>query len=104
MVQNNKFWNEHRHEGLSKNEAKVYQMIDTLKHLPLFKKYANTLEFITDGHKKFGMIEIGPWFKWVSGNQLEKIRTRFDIPGFFALNTRIINAFSILFTTESHGF
>lgn len=79
LVQNNKFWLENRHEKLSKNELKVYQMIDTLKQLPLFKKYANTLEFITDGHKKFGMIETGPWFKWVSGNQLEKIRTRFDI-------------------------
>lgn len=79
LVQNNKYWNDNRHEELSKNEAKVYQMIDTLKQMPLFKKYANTLSFITDGHTKLGKIEIGPWFKWVSGNQLEKIRTRFDI-------------------------
>lgn len=79
MVQNNKYWTDNRHEELSKNEAKVYQLIDTLKQMPLFKKYSNTLSFITDGHVKLGKIEIGPWFKWVSGNQLEKIRTRFDI-------------------------
>ena len=32
-----------------------------------------------DGHRKFGPIEIGPWYKWVSGNQLEKTRLRFDL-------------------------
>ncbi len=73
------FWNNSRHEPLSLNENKVYKMIDTLKQIPLFKKYSNTLQFIFDGHIKLGAIEIGPWFKWFSGNQLEKIRMRFDV-------------------------
>lgn len=73
------FWNINRHEPLSLNENKVYKMIDTLKHLPVFKKYSNTLQFIFDGHYKLGLLEIGPWFKWVSGNHLEKIRMRFDL-------------------------
>jgi len=73
------FWNNNRHEPLSLNENKVYQMIDTLKQMPIFKKYSNTLQFIFDGHKKFGTVEIGPWFKWASGNQLEKVRLRFDL-------------------------
>ncbi|MBS1628371.1 MAG: carboxypeptidase-like regulatory domain-containing protein [Bacteroidetes bacterium] len=68
-----------RHEPLSHNENKVYAMIDTLKNMPLFQKYSNTLQFIFDGHKQLGKIEIGPWFKWLSGNQLEKVRMRFDI-------------------------
>jgi hypothetical protein len=73
------FWNESRHEPLSLNENKVYHMIDTLKQMPVFIKYSNTLQFIFDGHKKLGAIEIGPWFKWASGNQLEKVRLRFDL-------------------------
>jgi hypothetical protein len=76
---NNNYFNNNRYEALSINENKVYAMIDTLKHIPLFKKYSDDLEFIFDGHKKLGMIEIGPWFKWISGNQLEKIRVRFDV-------------------------
>jgi hypothetical protein len=79
LVQNNQFWNDNRHETLTTNEANVYHMMDTLKQLPLFKKYTNTIEFIADGHKKFGAIEIGPWYKWISRNQLEHVRTRFDI-------------------------
>jgi hypothetical protein len=73
------FWEKERHEGLSANEKKVYQMMDTIKTIPAFIKYTKTLTFIFDGHKKFGAVEIGPWFKWISGNQLEKIRMRFDL-------------------------
>lgn len=73
------FWTEGRHEQLSINENKVYAMIDTLKQMPLFKKYSTNFMFLVDGHKKFGKIEIGPWYKWVSSNELEKLRLRFDL-------------------------
>jgi len=73
------YWQEKRHETLSVNEQKVYKMIDTLKTIPLFKKYTNAVTFIVDGRKKFGMVEIGPWYKWISANQLEKLRLRFDL-------------------------
>ena len=73
------FWDNNRHEVLSKNEKQIFWMIDTLKHVPVFKRLTNTINFIVDGHKKFGAIEIGPWFKWVSYNQFEGLRTRFDL-------------------------
>ena len=73
------FWETQRHEDLSVNEKKVYQMMDTIKTIPAFIKYTKTITFIFDGHKKLGNVEIGPWFKWVSGNQLEKFRMRFDL-------------------------
>ncbi|WP_176112975.1 DUF5686 and carboxypeptidase-like regulatory domain-containing protein [Sediminibacterium ginsengisoli] len=73
------YWNEQRHEKLSVNEMKVYKMMDTIKTIPAFIKYTNAITFILDGHKKFGPIEIGPWYKWVSANQLERFRLRFDL-------------------------
>lgn len=73
------YWQSNRQEELSSNESKVYQMIDTLNKLPLFIKYKSIAEFVFDGHKKLGMLEIGPWFKWFSANQLEKNRIRFDL-------------------------
>ena len=73
------FWDVNRHEPLSLNENKIYTMIDTLKKIPLFKTYSNRLEFIFDGHKKLGTVEIGPWYKWISSNQHEKLRLRFDV-------------------------
>ena len=76
---NKAYWENNRQEELSSNEKKVYQMIDTLNKLPLFIKYKNFAEFVLDGHKKLGMIEIGPWFKWFSANQHETNRIRFDL-------------------------
>lgn len=76
---NNQFWEDNRHEELNTNERKIYWMIDTLKDMPIFKKYTNALSFFVGGYKKLGAIEIGPWYKWVSANQLERFRTRFDL-------------------------
>lgn len=73
------FWNEQRHEDLSSNEQNIYKMMDTIKTIPAFIHYTNTLTFLLDGHKKLGAVEIGPWYKWVSGNQLERFRVRFDL-------------------------
>ncbi len=73
------YWSKQRHEVLSLNERKVYSMMDTLKTIPAFVQYTKTLTFLIDGHKRYGAVEIGPWYKWISGNQLEKIRTRFDL-------------------------
>jgi hypothetical protein len=73
------YWESNRPEPLSVNEQKVYKMMDTLRSMPLFKKYSNTVDFIVSGRKKMGKIEIGPWYKWISANQLEKLRLRFDL-------------------------
>ena len=75
----NQFWENQRHEELTTNEKKVYRMMDTIKTIPAFIKYTKVLTFIFDGHIKKGAIEIGPWYKWVSGNQLERLRLRFDL-------------------------
>lgn len=73
------FWQQQRFEPLSVNEQHALRLVDTLRSLPEFKKLSNTVTFLIDGHKKLGKIEIGPWFRWISGNQLEKLRLRFDL-------------------------
>lgn len=73
------FWSQQRSEPLTLNEQHAYRLIDTLRELPAFKKLSNTITFIIDGHKKLGKVEIGPWYRWISGNQLEKLRLRFDL-------------------------
>ncbi len=73
------YWQQNRSEPLTLNETKVIGLIDTLKSLPVFKKYTERIEFIFDGHKRLGAFEIGPWYKWVSGNPIEQFRLRFDL-------------------------
>ena len=73
------YWDTSRHEELTKNEKGVYKMIDTIQTLPAFKKYYNTLYFLTTGLKYFGNYEIGPWYNWISANSWEGTRLRFDL-------------------------
>jgi hypothetical protein len=73
------YWAGERHETLTKSEAAVYKMIDTLQSMPLFKKYSDLAYFITTGYKPIGKLEIGPWFNWVTLNAWEGLRTRFDL-------------------------
>lgn len=73
------FWQQHRHEELSKSEKTVYKLLDTLERNKKYVQYRNTITFITSGTKDVGNIRLGPWYYWVSGNPWEGTRMRFDL-------------------------
>lgn len=73
------YWDQARHEELSTIESGIYQMVDTLIHLPAFKRAKETVYFLTVGYKNIGNFEIGPWYNWISYNTYEGFRTRFDL-------------------------
>ncbi len=73
------YWTESRHEELEKNEKAIYNMIDTLQSMPLFKRYSDIVSFLGTGYKAFGSFEYGPWFNVMSANVIEGFRTRLDI-------------------------
>ncbi|MEZ5083875.1 MAG: DUF5686 family protein [Bacteroidales bacterium] len=73
------FWDENRHEPLTKNEEVIYHMIDTLKNLPAFKTWIEIVETIITGYYKWNKVEIGPYASLISFNAIEG--TRFRIGG-----------------------
>ncbi len=73
------YWQESRHEELSKNEKAVYHMIDTLMKMPVFRRYTNTINFIATGYMNIGNYQIGPWQNWTFANVIEGLRLRFDL-------------------------
>ncbi len=73
------FWQQNRHEELSANEQKVYAMVDTLKNMPLVKTYIDIVQTVISGYKKMGKFKVGPYFKLMSYNEVEGIRTRLGI-------------------------
>jgi len=80
------FWQEHRHDSLSKNEAAIYGMVDSLKNNKRFQSYVDIFKMVTGGYKIVGPIEIGPLLSLISYNQVEGVRLRYGI--------RTSNAFS----------
>lgn len=73
------YWQQNRHEELSKNEQSVYTMIDTLQKMPVFRRYTNVLNFIGTGYLNVGNYQIGPWQNWIYSNVLEGFRVRWDL-------------------------
>lgn len=71
------FWNQNRDVPLSKNESGIYEMVDSVKNIPLFNTYVDAIYMFTSGYVKWGKFEIGPTYKLLSFNQTEGVRVRF---------------------------
>ncbi|MFZ4704548.1 MAG: DUF5686 family protein [Bacteroidales bacterium] len=89
------FWQQARHEELSKDERTIFHMIDTLKTLPVFNTYVNVIKMITTGYWVKGNFEVGPYMSLLSFNYLEGTRLRFG--------GRTSNDFSTKIMFEGYG-
>lgn len=73
------FWQEKRHEKLSKNEAGVYKMVDSVQNIPVFKTVADIAEIVVSGYKDIGPIKIGPYSNLITWNDVEGFRMSLGI-------------------------
>lgn len=99
MEKDKAYWNEQRHEELSKNEKAVISMIDTLRNAPVFQRFTNTLNFIGTGYLNVGNFQLGPWYNWFTANGWEGFRMRFDVGTNHKFNRKIW-----LHTYAAYGF
>ena len=56
------FWETNRHEKLSKNEAGIYSMVDSLKNMPQFNTLIDIITTVVTGYQSFGPLDFGPYF------------------------------------------
>lgn len=73
------YWQQVRHEPLSKTESAVYAMIDSIKHVPVYQTYVNVIETIFTGYLTWGNFDLGPYGYLYSRNQVEGNRFRMGI-------------------------
>jgi hypothetical protein len=71
------FWKNYRHDSLSKNEKKIYAMMDTVQNLPIYRTWLDFVTIFVTGYKTFGNFDVGPLFSFVSFNTLEGPRLKF---------------------------
>ena len=65
------YWDTSRFITLTKNEAAVYHIIDTLKTVPAYKSYVEIINLVLTGYIKAGPVEFGPILSVISNNRLE---------------------------------
>ncbi len=73
------FWAGSRHEELTKTEAGIISMIDTLLAAPSFQRLTRQINFIATGYLNTGNFQLGPWYNWITANSWEGLRLRFDL-------------------------
>lgn len=70
------FWDENRFESLNDDERGVYQMLDTLKTVPRFRRYYNIGATLGSGYYQIGNFDYGPIFSTFGYNDVEGLRLR----------------------------
>lgn len=70
------FWQNSRPSRLTEQEQKIYETIDSVKNVPLFKTTVNWINMIAAYYYDFGMFEYGPYYKTYSYNEIEGSRIR----------------------------
>ena len=73
---NAEYWSKNRDVPLNSNERGVYEMVDSVQNIPLFKTYVDAIYLFTGGHLNWGKFELGPVFKSLSYNTTEGLRYR----------------------------
>lgn len=71
------YWSGARHDTLSATEVHVFQMIDTLKKIPVVKAFTEINKFLVTGYTKVGKLDIGPYTTFFGNNDIEGVRVGF---------------------------
>ena len=75
-----KFWQKVRPEPFSEKEQMAYAMIDTIKNVPVVKRYTNLALLLSSGYKKiYTGIELGPIVYSGAINNVEGVRMRLGL-------------------------
>ncbi|MEY3921752.1 MAG: hypothetical protein RL634_1513 [Bacteroidota bacterium] len=88
-LKSDSFWLANRHQELNKNESNFYKMADSILKMPEYVNYREWMYFIGTGYRYLGNYEIGPWMNWISSNQYEGFRMRFDLGTNYHFNKKI---------------
>ncbi|MCQ2974629.1 MAG: DUF5686 and carboxypeptidase regulatory-like domain-containing protein [Bacteroidales bacterium] len=74
--QDSTYWNQVRHEKITKKENDIYQMVDSIKEIDKFKNYVNLSNMLVTGYWQCGFFDFGPIFHTYSYNKIEGNRFR----------------------------
>lgn len=70
------FWDERRHNPLSKTENGIYKMVDSVQNVPAFRRASDIALLLLAGYKSFAWFDLGPVNTFYSFNDVEGFRMR----------------------------
>jgi len=77
LVRDNDYWNNSRPYKLSSRESKIYEMVDSIQNVPIYKNIVDVIKTFVTGYYIKGKFEYGPYYKLISSNEIEGNRFMF---------------------------
>ncbi len=84
------FWVKNRKTELTGEDSKIYNMVDSVKQVPLFKTINTMVTMLSTYYLVAGPVELGPYYTTLSGNVIEGTRVRFGGRTSNAFSTKIM--------------
>jgi hypothetical protein len=104
LLKNDAYWDSARHVPLTKKEAQIYTMVDSIIQLPIYKTFADIAYLITDYYFDCGKFELGPYYTTYSYNPIEGSRFRFGGRTTTKLNPKLMFEGHIAYGTGDGRF
>src|SRR6056297_2491051 len=94
IINDEDYWVKNRPVDLTPKEIKIYEMVDSIKQVPIYKTYEKIEMMFGMYHYEIGLFELGPYYKTFSFNEIEGNRIR--------LSGRTSNNFSTRLMINAH--
>ena len=102
MLKDDAYWDHARHDSLTIKEQGIYEMIDSVKGVPLFDTYMDLGYMLVNGYYVWGNFELGPYYKLVSFNDVEGVRLRFGAQTSNQFSTKLMLTGHIAYGTKDY--
>ncbi|MEW5845639.1 MAG: DUF5686 family protein [Bacteroidota bacterium] len=79
LNQKEEFWAQARPFELTPREAGIYQMVDSVQQVPMYKTFIDIIDMFVNYYYTVGYWEIGPYYQTYSFNEIEG--NRFKVSG-----------------------
>ncbi len=76
LKRDREFWDNNRPVPLTNQEADIYKMVDSIQEVPIYRIYEKLVSMFVMDHYELGPIELGPYFRTFSFNEIEGNRIR----------------------------
>ncbi len=76
LNQESKYWEETRPFELTPKEQGIYAMVDSVQQVPMYKTFIDIINMFINYYYVVGYVEIGPYYKTYSFNEIEGNRFR----------------------------
>lgn len=98
------YWDSVRPEKLSGQEEQIYQMVDSIKDVPIFRTFSDIIYLLAYGYYVHNNFEYGPYFKTYSFNPIEGNRFRIGGRTSNQFSTNLMLYGHIAYGTKDNAF